>query len=373
MAAGEKRQTSGQVADTAQFTRAHLALANEFAPPASDTERRLVTLWRDVLDVEGLGVLDDFFELGGDSFVAVTLFTEIERVFGQAPPLSALLDCPTIRLLAARLEQLQGEGARRPVIAIRPQGTRPPLFVVHAVKGHVLFVRTLARHLDKNQPLYAIQARGIEAGETPHQRFDQMAEDYVAALRRVQPKGPYHLAGYCIGSLIAFEMAQQLRAAGEEVAIVMMIDPDYHPTIVPWLYWRNPNAPHIRAWRVAIRAGLLARRLTHRLLGREKSSVRPIVTGEELRRQAAIRAGIMAALKVYRPRPYDGRVVMVCAADRRPHLSNETHGWPTIAPRIEILELAQSHRDIFYDALPALGRELQSQLDRVQAERAGLA
>src|SRR4051794_29178326 len=116
MAAVENRETGGEGAGMARFSRAHLALADEIAPPASDTERRLLTLWRDVLDVDGLGVLDDFFELGGDSFVAVTLFTQIERVFGQAPPLSALLDCPTIRLLAARLEQLQGEGARRPVI-----------------------------------------------------------------------------------------------------------------------------------------------------------------------------------------------------------------------------------------------------------------
>jgi thioesterase domain-containing protein len=360
---GQDRAAAQGVA-AERLGRDHFALATPLQPPATETERRLLTLWQDVLDIDGLGVLDDFFELGGDSFLAVALFTEIDRLFGRTPPLSALLDCPTVRQLAERLDRLRAESAERPVIAIRTQGTRPPLFVIHAVSGHVLFVRRLASHLDASQPVYAIQARGIEEGETPHDRFDRMAADYVAALRRVQPHGPYFLAGYCIGGVIAFEVALQLRAAGEEVALLTMIDPDSHPNVVPWLYWRRPWAPHIRAWRTVIRVALALRRRF--LEPRRRGAARPPLTPQERIRQAAIRAGILAAIKIYRPRPYDGRLVVFCATERLAQLSNRAHGWGTIAPDTEFHQIGRRHRDIFYDALPALGRELQSRLDTAQ-------
>src|SRR5258706_67028 len=234
---------------SARLKREHLAPAGPFVAPASEAERKLTEIWEAVLDIDGIGVEDDFSELGGESLAAVTLFSELERALGQMPPLSTLLDYPTIRRLANRLEQL-GTITHDPLLLpIRPQGRRRPLFQAHAAYGNVLFVRRLLPFLDAEQPLFAIQARGLQDGETPHQSFASMAADYVAQIRRREPTGPYMLAGHCIGGLIAFEMAQRLKAEGQAVGGVVMIDPDYHPHAVPRLYLRNPRAPHIRMWR----------------------------------------------------------------------------------------------------------------------------
>jgi thioesterase domain-containing protein/acyl carrier protein len=354
---------------SARLKREHLAPIGPFVPPASEAERQLKEVWEAVLDIDGLGVEDDFFELGGESLAAVTLFSELERVLGQMPPLSTLLDYPTIRRLAGRLEQLGAILPDRLLLPVRAQGRRLPLFHAHAAHGNVLFVRRLLPFLDAEQPLFAIQARGLQAGEIPHQSFAAMAADYAAQIRRIQPTGPYMLAGHCVGGLIAFEMARHLKAEGHEVGVVMMIDPDYHPNAVPWLYWRNPSAPQIRIWRALIRpvwfAGYWIRRTLDRLAGR--ALVQPRTeTGANRDRQQAILAGLRTALKAYRPAPYDGKLVIICSAERRRYLTNPTTGWPAIAPRVEFLEISASHDEFFLGALPEVGEAMERILAGVQ-------
>src|SRR5262249_49120012 len=176
------------------------------------------------------------------SLLGVALFGEIQRVFGQAPPLSILLECPTVRRLAARLSAPANASAGTPLIPIRVAGSGPPLFLAHAIDGDVVFAHKLLPYLSEDQPLYAIRARGLEGEEAPHRRFEQMAADFVALIREVQPHGPYALLGYCAGSLTALEMARLLRASGQEIAFVGLIDPNTHPNAAPWLYWHHPDS-----------------------------------------------------------------------------------------------------------------------------------
>ena len=354
---------------SARLKREHLAPSTPFVAPATEAERQLKEIWEAVLDVDGLGVDDDFFELGGESLGAVTLFSELEHALGQMPPLSTLLDYPTIRRLAGRLEQLGAITHDRLLLPVRAHGRRPPLFQTHAAHGNVLFVRRLLPFLDPEQPLYAIQARGLQEGEKPHQSFAAMAADYVALIRRIQPTGPYMLAGHCVGGLIAFEMAQQLKAAGFAVGMVAMIDPDYHPNAVPWLYWRNPSALHVRFRRTLLRPVWFAtrwlRRLVDRLAGRP--SVEPrLEMGVSGQRRLALLAGLRAALKSYRPAPYDGRLVIICSADRRRHLTNPATGWSSIAPQAEFVEISASHDEFFLGALPEVADALERTLAAAQ-------
>lgn len=241
--------------------RRDFALRSAYAAAASETEGRLLALWQAALDVEGLGVLDDFFELGGDSFTAVQLFTTLEDAFGASPAVSILLECPTVRLLARHLDGQLVAQTPRPLVSIRRHGARMPLYMVHAATGNVLFARQLLPYLDKVQPLYGIQARGLMAGETPHDRFESMAADYLAAIRKVQPQGPYFLAGYCIGGLIALEIARTLRAAGEEIRFLGMIDPSLPPCVAPWLRWPKPDAVSARLQRAISRVAWHVKRL----------------------------------------------------------------------------------------------------------------
>ena len=354
---------------SARFKREHLAPSTPFAPPATEAERQLKEIWEAVLDVDGLGVDDDFFELGGESLGAVTLFSELERALGQMPPLSTLLDYPTIRRLAGRLEQLGAITHDRLLLPVRAQGSRLPLFQTHAAYGNVLFVRRLLPFLDAEQPVYALQARGLQEGEKPHQSFTAMAADYVALIRRIQPTGPYMLAGHCVGGIIAFEMAQQLKAAGLEVGLVAMIDPDFHPNAVPWLYWRNPSGPLARFQRALLRpvwfAGRRYRRMIDHLTGRVLMEERS-ETGANRERQLALMAGLRAALKSYRPAPYDGRLVIICSADRRRHMSKPGTGWPSLAAEVEFVEISASHAEFFLGALPEVGEAMERALAAAQ-------
>jgi amino acid adenylation domain-containing protein len=191
--------------------------------PRSIAEEKLAEIWSTVLGITSVGVSENFFELGGHSLLAVRLFAAIEKQFDKRLPLAALFRAPTVAQLAVLLEsELSVETPT--VVPIQPLGSRPPFFCVHAVGGNVLEYYDLARHLGLDQPFYGLQSRGLTGDAAPHTRIDQMAAHYVAELRHVQPEGPYFLGGRSLGGIIAYEMACQLRALGQDVAFVALLD-----------------------------------------------------------------------------------------------------------------------------------------------------
>ncbi|HLX20720.1 MAG TPA: amino acid adenylation domain-containing protein, partial [Gaiellaceae bacterium] len=181
-----------------------------YAEPHTDLERRLVGIWEDELDVRPIGVRDDFFDLGLTSFIAARLFARLERELGASLPLGALFRAPTIERLAVLLSEEKSGGRWTSLVPIQPEGTQPPLFCVHGGAGTILHLQPLARCLGSDQPFYGLQARGLYGGAPPHRTVEQMAKHYLDELRMVQPHGPYYLAGYCFGSIVAFDMAQKL-------------------------------------------------------------------------------------------------------------------------------------------------------------------
>jgi len=209
--------------------REHLASGGEETRPSNETERQVVACFEAVLGMRPVGVEDDFFELGGHSLLAVSLFAELERTTGQRLPLATVFEAPTPRGLAARL----APGAPAPrwdnLVALKPQGERPPLFAVTAGDGNIVGFGPLARNLSAMQPFYALQPSGLDGRRPLDQGIEAMAERYLAALRGVQPHGPYLLAGRCNGATVAYEMAQRLHAAGEEVPLLAALDSDPPP------------------------------------------------------------------------------------------------------------------------------------------------
>jgi thioesterase domain-containing protein/acyl carrier protein len=199
------------------------ALQSGFEKPQDSIEAQLVTICQKVLGVAPVGVTDNFFDLGGHSLLAVRLFAQIENRFGKVLPLATLFQAPTMRDLAVVLRH---EGCRQwsSLVAIRSTGSKPPLFCIHAAGANVLIYRPLANHLDAEQPLYALQALGLDGITAPLTRVEEMATYYLKEIRTVQPNGPYYLTGGSFGGLVAFEMAQQLQAQGEEVAMLALLD-----------------------------------------------------------------------------------------------------------------------------------------------------
>lgn len=197
----------------------------EFRAPENETQKKLADIWRRNLNLSEIGIRDDFFELGGDSLLAVSLFVDVETAFGRHLPLTTLVSSPTIETMAAELDGTADAPSFKYLVPLKTGGSGTPLFCMHAAGGNVLFYRDLAAELDDDQPVYGLQARGVaDKSETAHESVQEMASEYLKEIRSVQPIGPYKLCGSSFGGLIAFEIALQLRAVGEQVALVALFD-----------------------------------------------------------------------------------------------------------------------------------------------------
>ncbi|HVB29717.1 MAG TPA: amino acid adenylation domain-containing protein [Terriglobia bacterium] len=199
-------------------------LEKDSIAPRDDLELQLAHIWEEVLGVRPVGVRDNFFELGGHSLLAVRLFALIEKRLGKKLPLTAVFQGATVEHLAGVLRQQATPGPQNSLVAIQLGGSKRPLFLVHPAGGHVFPYVHLAKFLGPDQPCYGLQARGVEDGQDPHTRIEDMAAHYIQALQTVQPAGPYLLGGWSMGGVVAFEMAQQLHAHGERVALLALLD-----------------------------------------------------------------------------------------------------------------------------------------------------
>jgi len=195
-------------------------------PPRDDLEAGLVAVWEDVLDARPIGIADNFFDLGGHSLLAIRLLARVEARYGRRLPLSALFFGATVGDLAALLRQPAEAAAESwtPLVPIQPAGSGPPFFCVHPAGGIVYCFRDLARLLGTDRPFYGLEAAGLDGRREPVGRLEDMAARYVEAVRTAQPAGPYHLGGWSLGGLVAFEMARQLHDQGHEVATVALFD-----------------------------------------------------------------------------------------------------------------------------------------------------
>jgi acyl-CoA synthetase (AMP-forming)/AMP-acid ligase II/thioesterase domain-containing protein/acyl carrier protein len=185
-------------------------------------EARLQTIWATVLKLDHVGLNDNFFLLGGDSLQAVDLFFEIEKALRRRLPVACLFESGTVAEMAELIEKGEAPGC---MVPIQPKGTRPPFFCIHGNGGEVIGFYNLAKHLGIDQPFYGIQSVGWDGSVSPFTRSEDMAAHYLAEMRKVQPRGPYYLGGYSFGGRIAVYMANMLKAEGEEVVLLALLDP----------------------------------------------------------------------------------------------------------------------------------------------------
>ncbi|MDZ7959605.1 MAG: AMP-binding protein [Aulosira sp. DedQUE10] len=199
-------------------------LQSNFVAPRTELEKVLAEIWAEVLNLQQVGIYDNFFALGGDSLLAVSLFNKIEQKLGYTLPLSTLIPAPTIEQFADVIQRAKSSASSSSLVAIQPHGSKPPLFLIHAIWGNILLYRDLARYLHPEQPVYALQSKGVDGQQAPLTDLSQMAAHYIQEMREIQPNGPYYIAGYSFGGIIGFEMAQQLKAQGEQIALVAIFD-----------------------------------------------------------------------------------------------------------------------------------------------------
>jgi len=215
-----------KVESSALSNISRISLETDFVAPRNSTEEILVVIWAEVLGLKQVGIHDNFFALGGHSLLAMRLFTGIEKTLGKRLSLATLFQKQTIAELAVILHQDQEESAQEwESLVMIQQGkpTKPPLFCIHAIWGNVLFYRKLAHYLP-DQPFYALQAQGLDGKRSPLTSIPEMASHYIKEMQRIQPQGPYFLGGFSLGGQIAFEIARQLHALGQEVRLLAVFD-----------------------------------------------------------------------------------------------------------------------------------------------------
>ncbi len=247
------------VGATGKVRRADLAgeMAARIAPdeaPRTHLERTIADIWRKVLNLESVGIRDDFYNLGGDSYAVTLMMSEMETEFGAAAralDASAFFESPDIATLAALLD---GEAARHhrkqsvqrhPIVALQRQGSRLPFYCIPGADENPYYFRELAQELGEDQPFYIVRdPRPME--ERPVYTVEDVAARFVEQIRNVQQKGPYLLGGHCFGGIVAYEMARQLVAQGQHVGRLIMFEtpaPGYPKVLRHWkLYVRQAMA-----------------------------------------------------------------------------------------------------------------------------------
>lgn len=333
--------------------------------PRSPTETALAELWASTLRLDTVGIEDDFFALGGDSLKAAALFATIERRFARKLPLAILAKGATIAFLAAQLDRpTPSAAASSMLVPIKTRGAKRPLFLVHGMHGYVYFANFVGRHLPADQPLYALQARGIDTDQPPHTNVTDMARDYVSEIRRVQPTGPYVLGGYCAGGIVAVEMAHQLMAAGEDVLMLFLIDPTAQPRVgyvVDTL--ELPNLPPgdaqavIEAHRKAIRnmaAAWRDQRFDH-------------ADATALERAVKVSLAITQAYFRHPLQPFAGTATFICSEQRAKQAAQSgRQPWSHLAKQGWIAEVPGStHLSLFLQSGDIVAKAIADRLARL--------
>ena len=191
--------------------------------PRGEVEATLSNWFMELLGVGEIGRNDHFFDLGGQSLTAIRLLARIKKVYGVELSSAAILEAPTIEQLARLVRKEDLQPSYSTVLPMQTRGSGPPLFLIHALGGRVIGYNELVKYLSPEQPVYGVEF-ALADSRPERMRMEYMAAHYIKEIRALQPAGPYHLLGYSFGGLMAFEIAQQLRAAGEVVGFLGMLD-----------------------------------------------------------------------------------------------------------------------------------------------------
>lgn len=393
-AEAEAAKAEGQTFDRPDLDTAYVA-------PRNDIERTLVGFWQDLLGVGQVGVEDSFFDLGGHSLIAVRLFAMVKKTYRVEFPISILFEAPTVAACAALIAAEVGdvgdaeEAGKAGAKPAAPQrrfthlvpmhqgegGPRQPFFLVAGMFGNVLNLRHLAQLLGGDRPFYGLQARGLLGDIAPHQTLPEAAADYIAEMRQVQPHGPYMLGGFSGGGLTAWEMARQLKDAGEEVSVLVLLDTPL------------PMRPALsRADKAAIKwaelraegPGYLAKWARNRWdWERQKRQTKADAASPVQFHNAAIEAAFRHAISVYEmPLRHGPTVLFRPPLDRKWQVTGgkwvssakeyvfEDNDLTRFAPALEVIEVPGDHDSMVLEPnVRVMAAKLKSVIARVEGEK----
>lgn len=329
-----------------------------FVAPRDSLELRLALVWGNVLGTGPVGVKDSFFDAGGDSLTAVMLITAAKREFGVKLPLYTMFQNDTVEQMASLLRRGEACCEWSPLVCLQPGGSKRPHFCVHAAGGVVFRYAQMASLLGGERPFYGIQARGIENAEEVYPDVRTMARAYVAAIRGVQPSGPYLISGWSFGGTVAFEMSRQLEEAGESVPAILMFDA---PS--PYLEGSDEDEVEFLLERLRPAAGLSLENVhlhttqqarLHYLFEQQKLAglFAPDVDFSYAETRLKVHMHHNRILSRYRPSgPFKGRIIFFKPMEKIPFdskMDNPIPAWkPLAAGGLEVCDAPGNHFNMF--------------------------
>jgi amino acid adenylation domain-containing protein len=344
--------------------RSGLVTSSELASPQSPTQAMLAVLWGEVLGLEQIGRDDNFFELGGHSLLATRLIARIRDTFKVDLSLRRLFERPTLIAVAEYIDHPRGQTGKERLdlsvennsaanaspsptslqlpphlITLQPEGTRRPLFLVHPLAGLVFPYHELALYLGPDQPVYGLQSIGIAGEASPLNQIEAMAEHFLAAIRQVQSKGPYQLAGWSFGGTVALEMAQQLQKGGESVALLAIIDTRIYSTSFA-TFWHGS-----RVFLTSMLPQLwpyISDYVNLQSAEPDGKTRLPNFKTSEFKRLLQVFQANVRADSRYRPQRYPGQVTLFTTAHQ-----DSTWGWGDIAAKgVELHQIPGHHMNV---------------------------
>jgi thioesterase domain-containing protein/acyl carrier protein len=367
--------------------RADLGLYVAWEEPQSEAEKTLAEIWRQVLGMDTVGRLDDFFELGGDSLAATAMASEIEAMFGVRFAPGDIISLSTVEKQAAAVAPAAPSAVSRVpayIVVGRAEGSKPPLFMVHGAGGFSFFKREFFDAVGDDRPIYLFQAPGLDGRTKPLKTVEKIAESYIASMREIQPLGPYYLAAMCAGSFIALEMCIQLSDSGQSVARLILLDPSPAPRALAGRYpnrnkWSQPfQAKGDSGWitylwrrirwtwnggpdpfqkEMKTRAKMLKRKESiRRRRDGEISAVSPEERAYSSETMLAASQQLYEALNAYVPRNYVGRADILVRSNRPlAEIVGKKAFWRAYLGEIECRHSTASHHDLFEEHIRDTG------------------
>jgi thioesterase domain-containing protein/NRPS condensation-like uncharacterized protein/acyl carrier protein len=318
--------------------------------PDNPMELKLSVIWADIFGRSDIGVTDNFFEIGGKSIIAVRLFAQIDTQLGfNLPPIS-LLQYPTIRDLAGLIGQGENNIRWKSLVPIRTKGNRPPLFCLHAKGGHVFFYNAMASYLDDDQPVYALQPKGLDGIESMYNSIEEMAKHYIEEIRSIQPQGPYVLLATCFSNAVGLEMAQQLKKAGQSISALFMVDAPpgdqliFKDTKKPSILKRvTHNIQHHSVLDISKKAMRKLNKIKLKLVNPEQS--------KQEENLLKVQQTLNNIFNKYQRKFYDGKITLIRSGefDKRQDKIFHIEGWLKIVSKdnLEIIVVPGHHESIF--------------------------
>jgi len=324
--------------------------------PTSTVVEVLTPIWQRVLQLSSVGIDDNFFDLGGDSALALELFNEVALACGRELPPVMIYHAPTISALATLLEQ--PASVRIPPLVQLRAGSEPPVFIAHGLGGSAMDFFQIVKHLGAGNTIYGMQAKGIDGVEEPLDRIEDMARYSLDAVKQVQPHGPYFLIGFSLGGLVTLEMAQQLIAQGEKVGLLAMLDS------YPYMKYLSLGQRALLATRLAWR--WVASRLSWLGVSPPYRTELETSPGPTLQR---FRESDRLALERYRPRFYPGKINFVRAAIVTDFPANAAAAWSGLARQFEVETVPGDHLGMMTAHFEALASVLSRYLEEASSRK----